>query len=409
MSRSCLPAERARLAARGLPPLAFVLTLLVVELVHPSRASAHAWMIRHGYTGCAACHLDPSGGGLLTPYGRAQGTLLMSERWGTLDDEDTANLGQFLFGAAPLPSSVSLGGDVRAAALVTSVDGQAATGRVLLMQADVGIGVNTGRFRSQATLGFASSGAFAAAIVGGDNARLVSRTHWVGVDLGADRRALLRIGRINVLFGIRSIEHTLFARRETHTDVNVSQQHGVSLTYTGEKIRGELMAILGNYQIRPDRYRERGYSGFLEYAPTEHLAFGASSLLTHAAADLSTQNPVLRQAHGGFIRYSPAEWLVLSAEADYLRRAEPHRHTHGLAAYAQADFQLTDGLHLIGTLECDDNDTKSLPYSYAGWTSVAWFFAPHADLRIDGVLQSIAVPSARVRAEALVFQLHFYL
>jgi len=45
-------------------------------------ASAYPTMIRNGYTQCATCHADPSGGTLLTPYGRAQSELLLSSRWG---------------------------------------------------------------------------------------------------------------------------------------------------------------------------------------------------------------------------------------------------------------------------------------------------------------------------------------
>jgi hypothetical protein len=37
-----------------------------------SRADAYPWMIRHEYNNCIACHVDPSGGGMLTPYGRGQ-------------------------------------------------------------------------------------------------------------------------------------------------------------------------------------------------------------------------------------------------------------------------------------------------------------------------------------------------
>lgn len=386
-----------------------VLTLVAVQSLATPRAEAYGWMIRHGYTGCATCHTDPSGGGLLTPYGRAQGSLLMMQRWGGTDDETAVRQGQFLFGSVHLPTSVTMGGDFRGGAVVTSIDGQSAQARAILMQADVAMAVTSGRFRAQGSVGFASDGAFAAAIVGGEDARLVSRSHWVGVDLGAQRRVLLRAGRINVPFGIRSIEHTLYVRRDTHSDINVSQQHGVSLAFTGNKVRGELMAILGNYQIRPDRYRERGYAGFLEYAPTERLALGVSSELTHANADLTTQNAVLRQAHGAYVRYAPSELVVLTAEADFLMRNDAGRHSQGMAGYVQADFEPMRGLHFIGTMEARDADTKNLPYSYGGWASVAWFFAPHADVRLDGVMQSVAVPFARVRAEALVLNLHFYL
>lgn len=38
--------------------------------------------VRHGYFSCTACHTSPSGGGVLTPYGRSLSAELMST-WGT--------------------------------------------------------------------------------------------------------------------------------------------------------------------------------------------------------------------------------------------------------------------------------------------------------------------------------------
>jgi nicotinamide mononucleotide transporter PnuC len=36
------------------------------------------------------------------------------------------------------------------------------------------------------------------------------------------------------------------------------QQHGVAVAYSGERVRGEILGIAGNYQIQPDDYRQRG-------------------------------------------------------------------------------------------------------------------------------------------------------
>jgi len=273
-----VPSKQA--LARFAPWLAFVL----VSFAWIPSASAYAWMVRHGYTACAMCHADPSGGGLLTPYGRAQGSLLLATRFGG-DDEAAARLGEFLFGAVHLPEEVLLGGAARGMELVTSVDGQN-DARFILMQADAQAGLNLGRFHADGSIGFATSGAFGASLAGDDSGRLVSRSHWLGVDLDADHAWLLRAGRINLPFGVRIIEHTAWVRASTRTDINASQQHGLSLAYTGDKVRAEVMGILGNFQISPDEVRERGYSGTIEYAPSGRAAVGASSLVTHAATDL---------------------------------------------------------------------------------------------------------------------------
>jgi hypothetical protein len=64
--------------------------LFLLSLVLPaSVASALPTMIRLGYTSCAACHLSPQGGGLLTPYGKGIDTAqsLFREEPSTPDEQ----------------------------------------------------------------------------------------------------------------------------------------------------------------------------------------------------------------------------------------------------------------------------------------------------------------------------------
>lgn len=44
-------------------------------------AAAYPWMIKHGYSNCATCHADPSGGELLTVYGRVMSDAFLSMPW----------------------------------------------------------------------------------------------------------------------------------------------------------------------------------------------------------------------------------------------------------------------------------------------------------------------------------------
>jgi hypothetical protein len=52
--------------------LAFALVLFEAVVLSPRLAQAYPRMIRRDYTGCATCHVDPSGGDVLTEYGAAQ-------------------------------------------------------------------------------------------------------------------------------------------------------------------------------------------------------------------------------------------------------------------------------------------------------------------------------------------------
>ena len=94
------------------------LILAVAALLLPGAASAYPWMIRHGYSGCGVCHIDPSGGGLLTDYGRAQSDLLMATRWSGEKAEEASPTADFGFGLFKLPEWLFLGFSYRGGELV---------------------------------------------------------------------------------------------------------------------------------------------------------------------------------------------------------------------------------------------------------------------------------------------------
>jgi hypothetical protein len=239
---------------------------------------------------------------------------------------------------------------------------------------------------------------------------VVSREHWLGYGWG-DETFLVRAGRINLPFGLRMIEHTFFIRAATRTDLNDTQQDGLAFSYNSQSFRGVIMAIGGNYQINPDKFRERGYSGYVEWAPTMWLAVGASSLVTHAAASADPSIAVAdtRQAHGLFVRSAPVRSLAILAEGDMILHSPsglPSR--TGYASLLQADWEFVQGLHLIATGE-QYKPQAGVEHSYHGWLSAGWFFAPHADVRFDVERASDATQSGRYLSTAFMLQLHVFL
>jgi hypothetical protein len=441
---------------RMLLACAFALTLL--SWVSP--ASAYAWMIRHGYGGCTTCHADPSGGELLTQYGRVQGDLILRMRYGkdavsaasssagegkteSFDefDEDLAggvraptppqqaepvdssagpsDTAGFLWGLIELPDSILLGGSYRH--LIVYQGGEL---DIFPMQADLYGQLAFGRVRVGGSLGVAkvpagSPHARAAQVTTaqGDDFNLISRTHWIGADLGAGKQTTLRAGRLNLPFGIRIPEHTMWVREATRTDRESDQQHGVALAYNGSLFRGEAMAIAGNYQINPDKYRERGYSAYVETLVTEPFATGISSLLTTAAEELDTLEPErsVRGAHGLFSRITVAEPLAVFVEANALHRS---RRELGYVGFLQVDYEPVQGLHLGATGEVLDSgylqredpltglDVDRAPGfgepRFGAWLTLDWFFLPHLEARFDAVFR-------QEDAVVLLAQLHAYL
>jgi hypothetical protein len=348
-------------------------------------AAAYPSMIRHGYTQCASCHVDPSGGTLLNAYGRAQSDLLLSSRWGAGAEDDASPKSAFLLGAVPVPKDTALGGWLREGYIWNFADGKLVDHRLLQMRADLAAAVSVGPLRAAGALGYADGGAELAAVT--RDQKIVSREHWVGLAFASDA-ALVRAGRINLPFGLRNLEHPSFVRAATLTDINEDQQDGVAVAYTGESFRAEAMAILGNYALRPDALRERGFAGYGELALSPHLTVGVSALAARSQAAPDTKVPTLRQAYGVTARASPWEPLVLSAEIDALVvSALGDTVRTGQAAWLQADVEVLRGVHLLPAIE--DLRSPSGGSTQLGlWGGVAWFVVSHFDVRVDYVRRS---------------------
>lgn len=325
-----------------------------------------------------------------------------------------------LLGIGPESESFLLGGSVRLATIYDlGADDDAF--RFFPMQLDMYGQVRIGSsFRASASVGVlkvregSPHGRPAQVTAGqGDGYNMVSRTHWVGFDFG-DGAHTIRAGRLNLPFGIRMSEHVMWVRERTQTDRDSDQQHGVSLYMGFDSLRFELMGILGNYQVNPDAFRERGYAGYIEFAPSPSFTFGVSSLYTFAKDDRTEPAGLktMRQAHGPFMRWSPAPALAILAEADVLLRS---RREAGYVGFLQLDLEATRGLHFLATGELLDAgypDRARLtqpPTSRSaglgrplpgGWLSLQWFFLPHFDVRVDAIIR---------QEKQILSQLHIYL
>lgn len=399
--------------------VSIVVCAVGVLLTWSGSAQAYAWMIRHDYAGCNMCHADPSGGGLLTGYGRAQSeVLLRTHYWGEKANDEPGKISQFLFGAVTLPDSVLLGADFRVMQMHMAISGAPTTDQLIWMQADLEGQWSVDRFHVNGSIGYVPLGDLPASLTHSSQENLVSRVHWVGVDLDEDKQWMVRAGRMNLPFGIRSIEHTCWVRTLTQTDIDATQEDGLAVAYNGSGLRGEAMAIFGNMQLSPAAYRQRGYAAFLEWAPITGLAVGVDSLATHADRDVTLQTPLWRQAYGIFGRWAPVRPVVVSSEWDLTFQSQPAtafagaKNTQGTAGMLNLDVEPIQGIH-VGTtgelLASPLSGPGSSPPSLAAWGTLQWFFAPRLDIRGDVIVQSIAAGDSRTSVTTLLGQFHAFL
>jgi hypothetical protein len=344
-------------------------------------------MIRHEYTGCATCHEDPSGGFLLTPYGRAQTQTLLSTFGRGPEGDEVDRRSQFLWGAMTLPEFLNVGFSGRYMYSYLKPRGGDGRGKHVWMQADLRAKITAGDWEVAGSLGYSHEGAQAAYLTSRPRDNLVSREFWLGYALDDARK--LRVGRMYLPFGVRSVEHYLYVRNVTRTDLDSQQQYGVSYFHQGESFRYEVMAVLGNYQMRPDTYRRRGYSGYFEYILRPRLAVGVSSLATYQGTDelREVRGAVVRGAHGPFMRWAPFPSLALMSEWDFVHAIPPSGGDSvlGLVGAVQADWEFVRGLHGVVTPELylSQLGSAQAETGYRGWLTAAWYAYPHVDLRAD--------------------------
>jgi hypothetical protein len=378
-------------------------------------------MIKHGYSGCGTCHVDPSGAGLLTEYGRAQSELLLATQFGSgkEEEEEASSLSQFGFGLFKLPDWLLLGFSYRGAELLTRATTNDAAGnqvstatdkRYVQMVADLRVALRFSRFRASAALGWAPQQASPISITSKDKNNIVSREYWVGWELGQEA-GLVRLGRLELPFGLRNVEHTAWVRASTRTDINYNQQDGVALYLGGDTLRGEIMAIAGNFQLQPDEYRERGFSGYIEAMAAPSLAVGLSGLVTRAERGLSTKVPTLRQAYGAHLRWGIFRELGLLAEGDVFlenRLGSGVIQTNS-ATWTQLDWEPLQGLHIMPALETLQQYGDVGGVSFGEWLTLDWFVWSHVELRIDLTMHQLPQSSGSSSSIAGLFQIHVLL
>lgn len=226
------------------------------------RAHAFPENVLHGYFTCTACHVSPSGGGVLTPYGRGLSVELLST-WGS------TNTAGFFFTDPENEDKIPPW--FRGQAFLRSIQTWRNTPTVekaqyIPMQADLEVGVDTDKFAVVVTMGFRAN----------DSSKnlkeFFSRRHFVLYRF--DDTWTARLGKYLLPFGLNGPDHYTATRRGLNWDQG-SESYNAELSYQSEKTLHSL-TLVTNSPEENNLSKDRGVALNSSYFWNNNSRFGIS-------------------------------------------------------------------------------------------------------------------------------------
>ncbi len=281
-----------------------------------SLASAEPMFLAKQYTRCTACHYSPTGGGLLTPYGRllshrelsTTGASATAPAAGAEDDPHGEQA--FLYGAlGDALGPLHLGLEVRPAYLRIGFPG-GSTDMNMLMNLDL-----IGAIQKNHWTAYASAGREPAnsAVRNGrvqPDAAFISYEHWLSYQ--SDGGFGIKAGRFLPAYGINFADHTAYSRIYLDLDRN-DQVYGVEVSDTMGPSLLQVMVSPGKAEAILHDTARRGFStaGRWQYDLTPRTTVVGSGFY-HAKTDLDPHSG----AAGGALGFAPTSHVTVWTEVD---------------------------------------------------------------------------------------------
>ena len=267
----------------------------------PLAAGAEPKFLSKQYPRCSACHYSPTGGGLLTPYGRS----LSREEISTLGRRGAAAPGagaraeeSFLFGLLPDEGPLHFGVDLRPSRLRTRVPGRDIPDRNLLMNLDFQAAWRSEAWTAYGVVGRRPGGG------------LVSYEHWV--ERRVSERASVRGGRFLPAYGVRFADHTMLSRDRLGLAED-DQIYGVELGYSGDRTLVQVAAGPGRAE---SLHEDDGRRAFTASGRVQR-DLGARTVLVGSALYRGESERISRSAAAGVsFGHAPFPWLASWTQVD---------------------------------------------------------------------------------------------
>jgi len=363
----------------------------------PSIARAYPqWQLSTGMSRCDQCHVSPSGGGLLSEYGRR----IDGDRLSTF-----AGDGAFLHGAAKLPAWLALGADGSGGLVSQAVENASPSAPAYPIAGQAQAAVALGPVSIYGTIGARAQIRTDSGDVPVQNIQpladpwLVSSEHWV-MWRPESGHSYLRAGRYFAPFGLRLALDSAFVRRELGFGL-LQESYNLSAGYVTDRWELHITAFA------PDFVQHLGdtESGGAVYFERRIGTRGALALQAKYATSAGKQRTIGGAI--GKVYFSTIRTLVF-AEADALMLS-----VDGLAGRGQSVGAVgvavlpARGLTVTALGEYFQEDVE-VRAAARGATSLVIGWLPYAHVEAQAVAR-VELPAGGATTTAFLTQLRYWL
>lgn len=369
------------------------LAFIIMALSYSTPTLALPEYVRFGYFGCQSCHASPSGGGLLTPYGRSVAAERVST-WSYKDEE------QPLHGIVGTPPEWFLaGGNFRQ--IQTYVDNdKVREGRYFTMQRDLEFGVNLKSLWLVSSVGQETS-----AYPKEDNHyRTLSHHHFVRLDLGES--VILRYGKFLPKFGLMIPHHNTGIRRGMGFDQG-TETNNVEATFSSETFEVTATAVVAPInaaQVEPAQKDDRGVYGSVSYFLLEKNRLGLSTGRVQQENAFLLRDSVFGALAFGERWFGLAEFTRqrIIPKEDFISSDQSHY------SYIRMSYEVIRGLapyllHETSVPSVEDDQSRSIGLA----SGAIWTPRPHFEFEFNAGIS--LKPKAYTYSNVGYLLFHYYL
>ena len=336
--------------------------MIALLLFFSSQAFAFPELSRHGYVHCTTCHLSPSGGGILTAYGRELSKEVLST-WAREGEQNP------LWGLLPNDEKLLLGGFYRGVQ-VHKENPYVRQGRYISMQTDLEAAYTSEKLYASATVGRQEAPAGSKA-----DDRILSRRHFIG--FRATNEHGLRVGKFLKAHGVNDPNHIALVRKDLGFTQD-TETYNIEYSYLGENFGGLATYMAGRYGDPSSYNDEKGYDASLYYFFLDHQKIGFSFF--HGDKKGTSRN-----VFGPWWVVQPWEKIFIISELDFVQRPVKgvFLSKWGWVTTNKIGYEWIQGVAPFLALErarLDVNDPTSR-HTVAG-IGVQWYPRPHLEFNL---------------------------